>query len=166
MPVTAWPFGTDADRDDPLTALRVPVTGVYPLWSYIATFDRGSEARPTDVEARMLASFIEEYKECFFDDPDKTEVAKRPLDISGTMTKIFHKWGEGDWSYRVVTWHYGPLWVPVAPRWRDGQNDDVEIGPLSLEQVMDRCQHMRTEGPRKHWVEWKVAHPEVFGGDQ
>ncbi|MGA4875894.1 hypothetical protein [Streptomyces lydicamycinicus] len=164
---TDWPFGNDADRDDPLTALRIPVTGVFPLWNYIATFDRSSEARPTGDEARMLASFIEEYKACYLDDLDdydKAGVTKRPLDISDTMTKTFHKWDEDDWSYRVITWAYGPLWVPVAPRWRDGQNDGVETGPLPLEQVMDRCQQRRTERSREHWVEWKAAHPEVFGG--
>ncbi|MGW2920363.1 hypothetical protein ACWDBF_21230 [Streptomyces angustmyceticus] len=161
-----WPFDTDADRDDPLTALRIPVTGVYPLWNYIATFDRGS-ARPTDIEARMLASFIEEYKACYLDDLDdydKTAMAKRPLDISGAMTTTFHKWGEDDWSYRIATRPYGPVWVPVAPHWRNGQNDGVEIGPLPLEQVMDRCQQMRTGRSRKHWAEWKAARPEVFGG--
>ena len=68
MTATAWPFGTDADRDDPLTKLRIPVTGTHPMWRYIATFDRDSEARPTDLEAQQLASYIEAYKERWFNE--------------------------------------------------------------------------------------------------
>ncbi|MFJ4785062.1 hypothetical protein [Streptomyces sp. NPDC088794] len=65
----AWPFGTDAIQHDPLTALRIPVvTSFNPMWKYVAAYidvDRsrfswGSQERPTDAEASMLASFIEE----------------------------------------------------------------------------------------------------------
>ncbi|PBC72295.1 MULTISPECIES: hypothetical protein [unclassified Streptomyces] len=165
MTAATWPFGTDADRDDPLTALRIPVTGTHPKWHYIATFDRGSEARPTDAEARMLASFIEEYKEYFFNDSYKAKLLKRPLDVDA-VTKIFHKWGDSDWSYRVVTWQYGPFWVPVSPRLRGGEFEYDLLPAHTLEQVMDRCHSMHTEYPSKHWAEWKASHPETFGDDQ
>ncbi|MFH9574213.1 hypothetical protein ACH4MG_27195 [Streptomyces sp. NPDC017454] len=157
----AWPFGTDADRDDPLSKLRIPVTGTHPHWRYIAAFDRASEARPTDAEARMLASYIEEYKEYFFNDWYKTKLLERPLDVDA-VTRIFHKWSEGDWSYRVITWQYGPFWVPVAPRLRGGDSDyEKASGPLSLEQVLDRA-HAIVDEPMQHWLDWKAAHPEVF----
>jgi hypothetical protein len=157
----AWPFGTDADEDDPLTALRIPVTGQYPMWRYIATFDRESEARPTDLEAAQLASYIEQYKDYFFNDWYKAKLLERPLDVDA-VTRIFHKWGEGDWSYRVVTWEYGPFWVPVAPRLRGGQYDDAKLGPLSLVQVMDRDHQMHSEYPSKAWAAWKADRPDIF----
>lgn len=157
----AWPFGADADQHDPLTKLRIPVTGQHPQWRYIATFDRDSEARPTDLEATQLASYIEQYKDYFFNDWYKAKLMERPLDVDA-VTRIFHKWGDGDWSYRVDTWQYGPFWVPVAPRLRSGQYDDAKIGPLTLVQVMDRDQGMHTEYPSKDWAVWKAAHPEVF----
>lgn len=159
-----WPYGTDADRDDPLTALRIPVTGSNPEWRYIATFHRDSEARPTDAEAVMLASYIEEYKVYFFgaDGWYKRNLEEQPLDTDA-VTRIFHKWGEDDWSYRVVTWSYGPYWIPVAPHLRGGKHDKGWSGPRSLVQVMDRCHTLGEDKPAKHWVNWKAEHPEIFG---
>lgn len=111
-----WPYGTDADEHDPLTKLRIPVTGAHPAWRYIATFDRDSEARPTDREAAQLASYIEQYKVHFFgaDGWYKRKLEEKPLDVDA-VTRIFHKWGEGDWSYRVDTWQYGPFWCRSPP---------------------------------------------------
>jgi len=161
----AWPFGTDADEDDPLTALRIPVTGQHPGWRYIATFDRESEARPTEAEAAQLASYIEQYKDYFFNDWYKAKLLERPLDVDA-VTRIFHKWGEDDWSYRVVTWEYGPFWVPAAPRLRGGQYDDSKLGPLPLVQVMDRDHQMHSEYPSKSWAAWKASHPEIFPAEE
>src|SRR5438128_3530974 len=125
----AWPFGTDADEHDPLTKLRIPVTGAHPMWRYIATFDRDSEARPTDLEAVQLASYIEQYKVYFFgaDGWYKRKLEEKPLDVDA-VTRIFHKWGDGDWSYRIETWTSGPFWVPMAPSSRGGQYDTVKVG--------------------------------------
>lgn len=153
----AWPFGDDADRYDPLTALRIPVTGSHPRRRYIAAFDRESQARPTDAEALVLASFIEEYKAFHFNDWYKAQLLERPLDVDAT-TRIFHKWGEGDWSYRLATWQYGPTWSPVPPRLRDSAS-----GALSLVEVMDRTHCFGADEPMPDWVEWKAAHPEIFG---
>ncbi|MFD7661300.1 hypothetical protein [Streptomyces sp. NPDC059788] len=162
---TSWPFGTDADEHDPLTALRIPVTGTSPAWRYIAAFDRESEARPTDTEAQMLASYIEHYKVQFFgaDSWYKRKLEQRPLDVDA-VTRIFHKWAEGDWSYRVVTWQYGPYWAPVAPPLRGGARDAIRLGAMTLDQVMDDDHQMHTKYPSKSWAEWKTAHPEIFGG--
>lgn len=156
---TDWPY--DADQHDPLTALRIPVTHAHPQWRYTACFDRESEARPTDAEAQMLASFIEEYREYWFNERYKAELSERPFDVDA-VTRVFHKWGSDDWSYRLVTWQYGPFWVPVAPRLRARETED-ERGPLTLVAVLDRIHTIGAE-PMRHWTEWKAAHPEAFGG--
>lgn len=162
--VEDWPY--DADGDDPLAAMRIPVTSEFPSWRYIACFHRDSEARPTDTEAAMLISFAEEYKHHFFGDgPYRQKVDARALDVEErVVTRVFHKWGEGDWSYRIVTWEYGPFWVPVPPRQRGGEHDHPKIpGPLTLVQVMDRIHTFGDDKPMQHWLDWKRDHPEVFG---
>ncbi|MEW1847665.1 hypothetical protein AB0392_57735 [Nonomuraea angiospora] len=158
---TDWPY--DADRDDPLTALRIPVTSAWPHWRYTACFDRESEVRPTDAEARMLASFIEEYREHWFNDRYKEQLSERPFDTDA-KTVIFHKWGDGDWSYRQDSWVYGPFWVPVAPGLRGTEHDDRPNwkGPMSLVQVMDRIHTIAADEPMQHWTDWKASHPDVF----
>jgi hypothetical protein len=160
---TTWPY--DAAEHDPLTALRIPVATDHPDWKYIATFDRSSEARPTDAEAAQLASFIAEYKHYFFNAGYIARLEEKPFDHdSATVTRIFHKWGEGDWSYRLRTWEYGPFWVPVAPWQRGGKWDQSPLkAPLTLAQVMGRVHTIGDGEPMKHWVEWKAARPEVFG---
>jgi hypothetical protein len=162
MKTADWPY--DADREDPLTELRIPVTSAYPDWRYIACFDRESEALPTDREAAQLASYIEQYKVYFFgaDGWYKRKLEEKPFDTDA-VTRVFHKWGDDDWSYRIVTWTSGPFWVPVAPRSRGGQYDTAKLGQLSLVQVMDRDKHMHSAYPSKDWAAWKAARPEVFG---
>lgn len=167
MTATSWKY--DADRDDPLANLRIPVTSAHPDWRYIACFDRESEARPTDLEAAQLASYIEQYKVYFFGANSwyKRKLEEQPFDADA-VTRVFHKWADDDWSYRVDTWQYGPFWVPLAPRFRGGEfaahlyADEAAIGPLTLVQVMDRDKHMHTEYPSKDWATWKAVHPEVF----
>ena len=77
---TEWPY--DADRDDPLTALRIPVTCFKPGWMYLVSFDRESGERPTDAEARMLVSFIDYERSKFFEHYQR-KLLERPLDIDG-----------------------------------------------------------------------------------
>jgi hypothetical protein len=167
MTETLWPFGTDAIQDDPLTALRIPVvTSFNPGWKYIAAYidvdtspySWGSAERPTDREAAMIASFIDEYKNYFFNEWYKAKLLGRPLDVdSGCNTTVFVKYATDDWGYRRCSWMYGPTYVPASPRSpnRDG-------GPLSLEQVMDRS-HTIGDEPMGHWLQWKAARPDVFG---
>ncbi|MFC4006587.1 hypothetical protein ACFOY2_05100 [Nonomuraea purpurea] len=160
-----WPY--DADRDDPLTKLRIPVVGSpWPRWHYIVAFDSGrlddeQQHRPTDREARMLASFLEEYIHHWYNATWQYKLAERPFDVDGGANGVvFRKWGEGDWGFRRRTWSQGPTYVPTHPRIRGGKSP----GPLTLVQVMDRI-HTIGDEPMKRWTDWKAAHPEVFGED-
>jgi hypothetical protein len=158
----AWPFGTDADEHDPLTALRIATTGSHPRWCYLVGFDRDSDARPTEAEAAMLASYLDEYKAYWYGGSYLHKLAEKPLDVDGGANGvIFRKWGPDDWGYRRQSWTRGPLYVPQSPRIRERYPDEAPIGPLALEQVMDHA-HTIVDGLHKRWLDWKVAHPEVF----
>lgn len=169
---TAWPFGTDAAEHDPLTKLRIPVvTSFNPEWKYIAAYidvdtsdySWGSAERPSDAEAAMLSSFIDEYKHHWFNEGYKAKLLRRPLDVdSGCNTTIFVKYGTDDWGYRLCSWQYGPMYVPVSPKLRGGKYDESKhAGPMSLEQAMD-LRHTIVDDVMPHWLDWKAAHPEVF----
>ncbi|MFJ9633791.1 hypothetical protein ACIRU8_39465 [Streptomyces sp. NPDC101175] len=180
MTTAAWPFGTDALERDPLTALRIPVvTSFNPDWCYVAaylgtsadtgnTFDPpwpfASAERPTDAEARMLVSFLEEHRWYWFKNEGYARrMDERPLDIdSGWNTTVFIKYAENDWGYGRCSWTYGPTFVPTPPSSRGAQYEYTKHpGPLTLEQVMD-LRHTIGDGPMQHWLDWKKAHPEVF----
>ncbi|MGY0062801.1 hypothetical protein ACWY4P_40750 [Streptomyces sp. LZ34] len=172
MTATAWPF--DADRDDPLTKLRIPVVDSFnPEWRYVAAYLKpstgplegppfGSVERPTDAEARMIASFIEEYLQYFFRESYQRKLAQRPLDVDGGCnTTVFIKYGPDDWGYRRCSWTYGPTFAPGPP----GSLSRDAVGAMTLEQVMDRT-HTVVGEPMQHWQDWKAQHPDVFGGQQ
>jgi hypothetical protein len=160
---TEWPFGSDADRDDPLTKLRIAVTSSHPRWSYLVSFDRDSAVRPTDAEAAMLASFLEEYKHHWYRRSYLAQLAERALDVDGGANGVvFHKFGTDDWGYRRHSFQQGWPWSVVWPSLRDREADSPIRGPFTLAEVMDRAQGRGDEPPRR-WVEWKAAHPEVFG---
>lgn len=155
---TAWPFGLDADQDDPLTALRIAVTSSHPNWCYIVGFDHTSPERPTDAEATMLASFLREYIAHWYNDSYKAKLAERPLDVDGGANgMIFRKYADSDWGYRRRTWDRGPMYVPESPAFADRR-----FGPLTLSQLMDHIHSFADGGPSKRWVDWKAQHPEVF----
>ena len=174
---TAWPFGTDAKQDDPLTKLRIPVVGSFnPMWKYVAAYLNPAEGgpdylkgppfasneRPTDTEAAMIASFIQEYIQHWFNEGYQRKLAARPLDVdSGCKTIVFIKYGPDDWGYRATEWQYGHTFVPPPPSFRQQNPDESCGGPLSLVQVMDR-KHTIVDQPMQHWLDWKAAHPEVF----
>jgi hypothetical protein len=92
-----WPF--DADRGDPLTAMRIAVTSSHPMWAYLVAFDQQSEARPTDHESALLASYLDEYKSYWYNDSYRLRMEARPLDVDGGANGvIFHKWAADDWG--------------------------------------------------------------------
>jgi hypothetical protein len=156
MTTTDWPY--DADQGDPLTELRIPVVCSHPRWCYLAAFDRDSEARPTDGEARMLASFLQEYIERWYGNGSfRARLAERPFDIDGGANGlVFHKWAVDDWGYRRRTWQTGPVFWPGGP-WLASRR-----GPLSLDAVFDHIHSFGDRGPAPRWVAWKAAHPDVF----
>lgn len=165
--IETWPFGNDADRDDPLTALRIAVTHAWPGWRYLVAFDRDSAERPTDAEAAMLASYLDEYKAHWYNPTYLAKLATRALDVDGGANGvIFRKWGPDDWGYRRQSWQHGPLYVPESPRLRDGGfvAGRSVLGPFTLVQVMDYA-HTIGDDPMPRWVAWKAAHPEVFPVD-
>lgn len=155
-----WPF--DADQHDPLTALRIAVTSSHPGWYYLVSFDSESPDRPTDTEAAMLASFLDEYKDHWYGDSSyRSRMERRPLDVDGGANGvIFHKWGPDDWGYRRHSYTRGHLFSVVPPALR-GKYDDGIPGPLSLAALMDRI-HTIGDEPMPRWVAWKAARPEVF----
>lgn len=162
MPDQDWPY--DADQHDPLTALRIPAVGSpWPRWHYIVAFDTGrlddEPQRPTDHEAQMLASFLQEYIDHWYNATWRHKLGERPFDIDGGANGVvFRKWGDDDWGYRRRTWEYGPTYVPAHPRIRGEKSP----GPLTLLQVMDRTHTFGDDGPMRRWVDWKAAHPDVF----
>ncbi|MTE20317.1 hypothetical protein F0L17_14610 [Streptomyces sp. TRM43335] len=158
-PAEDWPF--DADPADPLAELRIPVTTARPRQPYIACFDRDSPARPTDTEAQMIASFIQQYLHAWHTEDERAHLARQPLDTDpGSIPVIFRKWGDGDWSYRRDSWDYGRIWVPSDPAIRGTTGDPRGLSAHTLLQVMDRAHGDGHHAPG--WEEWKAAHPDVF----
>ncbi|MET8080024.1 hypothetical protein [Streptomyces sp. NPDC005303] len=159
---TTWPFGADADRDDPLVDLRIAVTGSHPMWRYLVAFDRESPVRPTGAEAAMLASYLDEYKAYWYNPSYLGKLAGRPLDVDGGANGvIFRKYADGDWGYRRQSWTMGPLYVPQSPRLREIYSSEA-FGPYTLEQVMDHAHTIADDKPIKRWLDWKASHPDVF----
>lgn len=158
-----WPF--DADRGDPLTAHRIAVTSSHPGWCYLVAFDRESEERPTERETAMLVSFLEEYKHHWYRPGYREHLERRPLDVDGGANGIvFHKWAENDWGYRRRSFERGNLFTVTWPAQRASAKPGKYLGPFSLEALMDRIHTVGGDGPMQQWVDWKAAHPEVFGG--
>lgn len=154
----AWPFGDDADKKDPLTKLRIAVAGPYAEWCYLVSFDPDSKLRPTDQEAALLASYLEEYKTQWYNERYIAHMAEKPLDVDGGANGVtFHKYGENDWGYRRRTWRMGPQWVPNGPHIKDRT-----VGPMSLLSLMDHI-HTVVGEMTPRWVEWKKNHTDIFG---
>lgn len=161
-----WPFDADADRDDPLTALRIAVTGSHPTWSYLVAFDRESAARPTETETTMLVAYLDEYKDRWYGDNGfRRRMEERALDVDGGANGVvFHKFDTDDWGYRRRSFTQGWLWSVLWPGVRDNneyQGHELR-GPFSLEQLMDRLHSIASDEPSARWLEWKAARPEVF----
>lgn len=160
--MTRWKY--DADQHDSLVQLRIPVTSAFPDWPYTACFDRESRHRPTETEALMIASFIEEYQHRHFGDGQwRKKQQAQEFDLDCPNTTVFHKWAADDWSYRNANWEYGWFWIPISPRLRDGNRQHPEVQKvLTLVQVMDRIHNSETKYPTQSWLTWKAEHPDVF----
>lgn len=158
----AWPY--DARQDDPLTAMRIPFVGtLYPGWSYLVALCVNEDPetllwpglRPSDEEALLVRSLIDYERSRYFQSYVTNTLDARPLDIDGSCNGItLIKRGEDDWAYRRWTWQYGPTVVPDT--WQGKEK------PLPLIALGDRI-HRVVDTPSRDWVEWKTAHPELFG---
>lgn len=152
-----WPFGDDADRNDPLTKLRIAVASPYAQWNYLVIFDHESPERPTDREAAMIASYLESYKAHWYNDGYLAKLARSPLDVDGGANGVtFRKYGTDDWAHRRRTWDRGPQFVPEPPHF-SGRRGPLDLAAL-LDHINTSCD---TVSPR--WVEWKAQHPDIFG---
>ncbi len=156
-----WPF--DADRDDPLTARRIAVTSSHPRWRFLVSFDRESEERPTDREADLLVSFLDQYKNYWYGDNGyRKAMERRPLDVDGGANGVtFHKWGVDNWGYRRASFQGGPTFWPGREQWYRDQFSGG-VGSFSLLALMDHIQTCGGVIEAPWWQEWKAAHPEVF----
>lgn len=144
-----WPY--DAPQDDPLTALRIPVTFCVPDHPYLVVFDRDSAERPTDHEADVIASYLEWFKSVWYSGWWQHKMLQMPFDIDGDMkTMILHKYGPDAWAYRHHSWTYGPRFVP----------ERTQVPTLTLVQVLDS--RFTTGTHSRLWDDWKAARPALF----
>jgi hypothetical protein len=148
-----WPF--DADQNDPLAALRIPVVrSAYPDWRYevCLMIDEADDARwpsvrPDDTEVRQIISYLD-YRMEYYDGGWRAKMRRRPLDVDdSTNTVVLRKSPAGGWFYRRCSWDRGPLMVPALGE------------ALTLEELLDR---INDTGSVK-WQVWKAEHPDAFG---
>jgi hypothetical protein len=154
--MTRWKF--DADRKDPLTARRIPVTPPWPMWGYFAAFDKDSPQRPTEVEVRMIQSYIAMVRQGWEAAIKGAEMDQEPLDwFPGYNTLVLHKYARDDWAHRRPSWVTPPVYPP-SPRGRRPQQK-----AMTLVQVMDYvCVDPRTGEVGEGWQKWKAERPEIF----
>jgi hypothetical protein len=157
-----WPYD-DADRDDPLAQLRIPVTDSSPHRGYLAAFAGRTgllhdlapgEMRPDDSEAALLASYIG-YLRSKYSQWVADRMLAAPLDVGDRAPVVFAKRGDSDWVYRRSHWRMGPFWVPLPETMEDGQK-------LSLPQLLDSIETWTAGNCNPAWEAWKSAHPSVF----
>ncbi len=151
--MTRWKY--DADENDALRILRIPVTGQWPMYHYLAAFHKESPHRPTQREAYILASFIEYLKSRVPPD-ERARMDKEPFDIrSWGATHIFHKYQHDDWGYRRSSW--GQPFSPPSPAMKNRM-----VGPKTLLQLLHGL-NWDDEDDVIRWATWMAAHPGVFG---
>lgn len=139
------PGGWPADQNDPLAALRIPVATRYD-GGFLVAFDGESQARPTDLEAAIIASFTEFVRSMDYDENDAAQMAEQPFDYdSGRNTILLHKFGHDSWGLRRFRW----------------DRDHFDPGPLdrprTLAAVLDH-----DASPFTEWVLWKEERLELF----
>ena len=157
-----WPF-EDADQNDPLTALRIPVVrSPHPRWKYevcVVISDEeirsglplwGPSLRPDEAEVRQIAAELE-WRMSYYNEGWKAKMRQRPLDVDGTTnTVILQKFGDGDWRYRRASFEHG-MWPFPSMEQR-----------FTLEALLDHINDYGGE-PNPKWQAFKAAHPEAFG---
>jgi hypothetical protein len=155
---TGWPFD-DADQDDPLTVLRIPVVRTsHPRWKYEVALVIGSEdetiwkpgLRPDEPEVRQIVAELE-WRMTYYNEGWKAKMRRRPLDVdSSTNTVVLQKFAEDDWRYRRASHEHG-MW----PFYNNPKR-------FTLEALLDHINDYGDE-PNPKWRAFKAAHPEAFG---
>lgn len=158
--MSAWSYDVHADRNDRLVReWRIPVTSSHPGYAFLISFDRMSERRPTRTEADTLKHYVDHRRERYPLDT-QLKMLERPLDnISGANTITFHKWVDGDWGYRRVTFHDGgPLF------WPGREGDPTRKRSFTLLELLDEIE---SAGDHQFddWVLFKQRHPKIFHND-
>lgn len=158
-PANDWPY--DADRNDPLAALRIPVVNtIRPSKAYLVALcinenpdweaERG--LRPNDLEVEQIRSLIAYHRSGWYTPTWLArEMDSKPFDLDDMGPNVtLIKRGEGDWAFRHSTWDRGPALAPAL-------HEEGEV-PLDLPGLLDRMAHGNSK-----WEQWKADHPEVFG---
>jgi hypothetical protein len=155
--VARWQF--DADRSDPLTARRIPVTSNEPMWGYFVAFDKASPRRPAEADVRAIQSFIAETRRDWEMLMREAGIAHHPFDwFPGYNTVVLHKYAARDWGYRTRLRSGRSLYPPPPERRTRAHR------PKTLVEVMDLVRtNPHTGRVSEEWVLWKMRHPEVFG---
>ena len=150
-----WPFD-DADQDDPLAKLRIPVVRtISPRWRYEVCLLVAEEPealwRGFRPDEREVAQFLAEldYRMAYYSEGWKRKMRQRPLDVDGTTNTVllWKRAEDGDWCFNRASWQHGP---PVIPERGSG---------WTLEQVLDRVNDVVPE----KWAAWKARYPQAFG---
>jgi hypothetical protein len=140
---------------------RIPVDSEYPQKFWIMNLDDTS-LMPTETELAQLRSYLE-YKIVSWYNPsyrDKLLAMSLPYD-SGRNTIILCKgvgMNGGDhhedtgWRYRRATWNHGH--VPFT--------NEADYRPLSLVEILDRCEELMPGEVYEKWAVWKSEHAELF----
>jgi hypothetical protein len=153
----AWPY-PDADRNDPLTALRIPVTGAWPGRGYLAAYGGQAERflkwpRPDEAEIGMLASYID-YQRSKYPPHVQARMLAQLLDTCDLSALVFVKRGEGDWAYRRAHWTE-TIWSPPP--------ENCGGTRLSLLALFDHVETSNGATAAPNWQRWKAAHSDTFG---
>lgn len=150
--MTRWKY--DAEQNDALRVLRVPVTGRCPSFGYVAAFHKESAHRPTRTEALTIVSLIA-FVRSQLPAGECERMDAEPFDIQPLRaTHVFHKYQRDDWAYGRSTWSRSFLAVP--------RSVERMTGPWALVQVMDNI-HWDNKKQAVLWAQWKNDHREVFG---
>lgn len=138
---------------------RIPIVSYeWTRWNYITAIVAGEGAdgtygNPTDVEITIAASFHDEYIEKWYRPGWLNSMrAEHPFDVDGGANgRYLCKYQNGGWGVKARSWEHA-----ARPAF------DAE--PHTLIQALDRFNRVGTDSVSTRWLEWKAAHPNIFGG--
>ncbi|MBP9821978.1 MAG: hypothetical protein KBC81_00820 [Candidatus Pacebacteria bacterium] len=131
---------------------NIPTDSLSPKIYWLASLYAWSEI-PNSKELRQIKSYVE-FLASQYGPEVEAEILSKPLPARlGHDTTILKKggWKRG-WSYRKMSWGEKPF----SP-----QKEEVLAGPLSLIDILDRCQAVNGAEPNT-WSNWKESHRDTF----